>query len=302
MRRLKRALLGLAAVVGVAGVILAVFVLVECSRFDTSLDKVYDVPVPTVTRSTDPTVLARGKHLVESIAACASADCHGADLGGGRPIEMGPLGTLTGPNITIVRIAYSDGELARLIQHGIKKDGRGVRLMPSQDFGWLPDVDVAAIVSYLRTVPEVDRPNGSTVIEPLAKALDRLDMAPLDVARRIDHAKVESVPAPAPTATYGAFLARDCRGCHGERHYAGGRIPGTPDKVPAPLNLTPDPTGLQAWTFEDFDRAMRTGVLKGGKMLDPFMPVDAWRNLDDVEMHALWAYLQSLPPVRFGER
>ena len=94
---------------------------------------------------------------------------------------------------------------------------------------------------------------------------------------------------------------RLCSGCHGE-HLSGGRIPGTPDSIPVPLNLTPDHTGLSGWSFADFDKLMRTGVRRNGKQLDPFMPVNSWKNLDDTEMHALWAFLQTVPPTPLGQR
>jgi hypothetical protein len=299
LRVLKAASLVLALVV--AG--LGVFAYVEVSHFDASIDKVYDVPVPDVTRSTDLAVLARGRHVVESIGGCTGGLCHGADLGGGKPIELGPLGVLTAPNITPANVvaAYSDGEIARLVRHGIKKDGRTVRLMPAQDFNWLPDSDVLAIVSYLRTVPPVDRPNGTSEIKTLGKVLDRREQVVLDVARHIDHAKIDSPPAPARTAEYGAFIGRLCSGCHGET-LSGGRIPGTPAAIPAPLNLTPDASGLRDWTYADFEKLMRAAIRKNGKPLDPFMPVEAWRNFDDTEMHALWEYLRTLPPRPFGGR
>jgi hypothetical protein len=276
---------------------------VQVSQFDSSMDKVYDVPVPPIALSTDAVVLGRGKHLVESVAPCATSLCHGHDLGGGKPIDIGPIGTFSGPNITGANVgaAYSDGELARLIRHGLKKDGRSVRFMPAQDFAWLPDSDVTAIVSYIRSVAPVDRPNEATVVKTLGKVLDRRDQFILDVARRIDHAKREAVPEPAPTAAYGAFVTRLCTGCHGE-HLSGGHLPGAPPSIPIPLNITPDATGLKEWTFEDFDKLMRKAIRKSGKPLDPFMPVESWRNFDDVEMHAIWAYLRTLPPTPFGGR
>jgi mono/diheme cytochrome c family protein len=275
-----------------------------CSAFDASMDKVYDVPVPTLARSTDPAVIARGDHLVHSMAGCGVKDCHGADLAGNpKGIDIGPLGKMSGPNITGtgLAVAYSDGELARIIRHGIKKDGRSVRLMPSQDLTWLPDSEVVAIVSYLRTVPGVDRANGVTTVGTLGKVLDRQDKFTWDVARRIDHSKVENPPAPEPTAEYGRYMGKLCSGCHGE-HLSGGPIPGAPPSLPIPRNLTPDATGLGDWSFADFDTLMRTGIRKNGQKLDPFMPVDAWKNLDDTELHALWAYLRTLPAIRFGNR
>jgi cytochrome c553 len=290
----------LVLVVGAAGT--AAYTM--CSKFDASMELVYDVPVPDVVRSTDPAVVARGDHVVHSIAACAAAACHGEDLAGAdKPTAMGPLGQFAGPNITGAGLgaAYSDGELARIIKHGIKKDGTSVRFMPSQDLSWLPEGDVVAVVSYLRTVPDVDRPNEATVVAPLGKVLDRCDQVVWDVARRIDHAKVETPPAPQPTAVYGAYIARHCSGCHGE-HFSGGAIPGAPSSIPVPPNLTPDRTGLAAWTFADFERLMRTGVRKNGDRLDPFMPIETWKNLDDTEMRAVFAYLRSLPPRPRGGR
>jgi hypothetical protein len=301
---LKRILKVVGLVLALVVVVGGTFVYVECSKFDASMDKVYDVPVPGIARSTDPAVIARGDHLVHSIAGCAIAACHGADLAGSdKPTDIGPVGHFCGPNITGAGLgaAYTDGELARIIRHGIKKDGRTVRMMPAEDITWLPDSEVIAIVSYLRTVPNVDRPNGSTVVGTLGKVLDRRDQFPWDVARRIDHTKAWTAPAPEPTVAYGEYVTRLCTGCHGE-HLSGGPIPGAPSSLPIPLNLTPDPTGLKEWTFADFDKMMKTGQRKNGKQLDPFMPIESWKNFDDTEMHATYAYLQSVPPRPFGQR
>jgi mono/diheme cytochrome c family protein len=303
MGKVTRILKWVGAAVLLVVAAIGVFVYVSCSKFDASMDKVYDVPLPNVARSTDPAVIARGEHLAHSIAGCALDACHGNDLGGGSPTVMGPLGTFQGPNITPDNLgaAYSDGELARLVKHGLKKDGRSVRFMPVQDIAWLPDSDVAALVSYVRTVKPGDRPNGATVVGTLGKVLDRQDKFTWDVARRIDHTKSEPVPAPAPTAAYGAFVTRLCTGCHGE-HLSGGPIPGAPSSFAVPLNLTPDATGMKDWAFEDFDRTMRTGIRKNGKPLDRLMPVEGWKNFDDSEMRAVWAYLRSLPATAFGQR
>ena len=303
MRIVKRVLKVLAVVVVLVAAVGGGFVYWKCSQFDASTAKVYDVALPDVARSTDPAVVARGEHLVRSIAGCASDSCHGADLGGGKPIVMGPLGTLTGPNITPDNLgaAYSDAEMARLITRGIKKDGCSVRFMPCQDFDWLPDSDVVAIVSYLRTVKPGDRPNGATAIGWLGKVLDRQGKIVFDVAGHIAHEGIEHAPAPEPTSAYGVFVARLCKGCHGE-HLSGGPLPGAPADFAVPLNLTPDATGLKEWSFEDFEKLMRTGVRKDGKTLDRLMPIESWKNFDDTEMHAVWAYLRGLQPMAYGQR
>jgi cytochrome c553 len=271
--------------------------------YERSMSQVYDIPTPALTASTDPMVIERGRHLAESVAGCATADCHGTDLGGGTPIDAGPVGVLAGPNITSGGLGaeYSDGELARLLLHGVKRDGRSARFMPSQDFAWLPDPDVVAILSYLRSVPTVQRASAGTDIGLLGKVLDRRDLMIIDVARRIDHDQREQAPAPEPTARYGAYLARGCLGCHGEG-MSGGKIPGAPPSMPIPTNLTAHETGLQGWTFEDFERALTTGTRPDGSRIDPFMPFEAFSKLNDTEKRALWAYVQGLPPTPFGSR
>lgn len=299
----RRISLGVAAVAGAVLLGGAAFVGLQVRAFAASMDKVYDVKVPAVVRSTDPLVLARGKHLVESLAPCAVGDCHGSDLGGGKTLEIGPLGKFTGTNISAggLGAAYSDGELFRLLRHGVKRDGRSVRFMPSHEFNWLSDADFTAVISYLRTLPPVTKANGPFEIGVLGKVLDRRDMLPLDIARRIDHEHLKLAPPPAANAEYGAFIARGCSGCHGET-FSGGPLPGAPPDLPIPLNLTPDATGLEGWSFDDFRRTLTTGVRKSGRKLADMMPIAAYKNFDDTELHALWAYLSTLPPRPFGGR
>ena len=304
MKRVIKRILQVVGVLLLLGAIgMGSFVYMQTSAFDAGMDKVYDVPVSTIARSTDPAVLARGKHLAEAVWPCLASKCHGSDLGGGEPILFGPLGTVAGSNISAngLGAAYSDGELARVLKHGIKKDGRSLRFMPSQDMSWMPDADIVAIVSYLRTMPGVDKLNGQTEVKTLAKVLDRRDQFAMDVARRIDHQKTEVVPAPEPTATYGGFLARLCTGCHGD-HLSGGRMPGTPSSFPIPANLTFHPTGLAGYTYEDFDKVLVQGTKKDGGKLDKFMPVEAFGKMDEIEKRALYEYLKTLPPTQLGNR
>jgi len=271
--------------------------------WDRSTSKVYEIPLPRIERSSDPAVIARGEHLARSLGGCALADCHGPDLGGGKVSDAGPLGSFVAPNITTGGrgAAYSDRALARVIRHGVKRDGRAVRLMPANETAWFPDADVQALVSYVRSVPPVTRPSREIRFGIVAKVLDRLDFVQFDMARRIDHHERPSPPAPAPTAAYGRYIGRMCQGCHGEG-LGGGPIPGAPPDLAVPANLTPHATGIGGWTYEDFERVMRTGVRPNGDRLDPFMPREALNAMNDVERRALWAYLRSVPPVPFGHR
>lgn len=66
-------------------------------------------------------------------------------------------------------------------------------------------------------------------------------------------------------------------------------------------NLTPDATGTGSWTFEQFKTAIRKGKSKGlenNRDLLPPMPWQMYQNFTDDDLRAIFAYLQSLPPVK----
>lgn len=63
-------------------------------------------------------------------------------------------------------------------------------------------------------------------------------------------------------------------------------------------NLTPDPSGLSAWTADEFVKALRSGKHWGqSRPIMPPMPWQAFRNLSDSDLKAIFAYLQSIPPI-----
>jgi cytochrome c553 len=65
-------------------------------------------------------------------------------------------------------------------------------------------------------------------------------------------------------------------------------------------NLTPDPeTGLGKWTEETFIQALRTGRHEGqGRPILPPMPWPWFGQASDEDLRAIFAYLQSLPPIK----
>ncbi|HSI50298.1 MAG TPA: cytochrome c [Ideonella sp.] len=102
----------------------------------------------------------------------------------------------------------------------------------------------------------------------------------------------------------GAYLARagNCVGCHTERGgvgYAGGRRMDTPFGALYAPNLTPDAqTGLGSWSPSEFWRALHHGRGRDGRLLYPAFPYPSYTQVTREDSDALWAYLQSLPPVR----
>jgi mono/diheme cytochrome c family protein len=101
----------------------------------------------------------------------------------------------------------------------------------------------------------------------------------------------------------GEYLATvgDCAGCHtaqGGARYAGGRVMATPfGNIPVP-NITPDrETGLGEWSFEDFWQALHSGKGRHGELLYPAFSYTAYTKVHHDDALAIFAYLQSLPPV-----
>jgi hypothetical protein len=69
------------------------------------------------------------------------------------------------------------------------------------------------------------------------------------------------------------------------------------------MNLTPDKdTGLGTWTEAMFIKTMRTGRHLGGeptaRPILPPMPWDALYRASDADLKAIFAYLQSIPPIK----
>lgn len=66
-------------------------------------------------------------------------------------------------------------------------------------------------------------------------------------------------------------------------------------------NLTPDDTGTGSWSFDQFKMAIRKGKykgLEGSRDLLPPMPWQMYQHFSDDELKAIFAYLQSIKPVR----
>ncbi len=242
----------------------------------------------------------RGQHLLESRANCN--DCHGKDLGGAKIIDIAFVGHWVAPNLTTgegsVTKGFAASDWDRAVRHGVRHNGR-TSSMPVVEFVNLSDHELSDIVAYIRSVPPVNRDMGAVRFGPVFAYLIATDPKALG-AFTIDHAKPHAAepPAEAVSAELGRHIVQVCRGCHGE-NLSGGKLAGDPD-MPIVANLTPHESGLKGWTESDFIRALRAGKRKDGTDISRMMPWQAYGRMTDTELKAIWAYLQTVPPLEKG--
>ena len=94
----------------------------------------------------------------------------------------------------------------------------------------------------------------------------------------------------------------DCAVCHTVANgviNAGGRAIETPFGTIYATNITPDvETGIGAWSYPAFERAMREGIHRDGRHLYPAFPYTHFAKTSDADLQALYAYLMAQPAVR----
>jgi mono/diheme cytochrome c family protein len=102
---------------------------------------------------------------------------------------------------------------------------------------------------------------------------------------------------------HGAELAAigNCNDCHAAddgKAYAGGRAIPTPFGTIFSSNITPDAeTGIGTWSETAFRRAMHEGIDRKGQRLYPAFPYDHFTKATNDDVHALYVFLMSQPPV-----
>jgi mono/diheme cytochrome c family protein len=270
----------------------------------------YNSPYPVITASTDSAVILRGKHLVFGAAHCA--DCHSktnADslLKLGQPVPLSggfvfdlPIGKIYAKNITPDKETgigkYTDAEIARALRYGVHPNGTVVfDFMP---FHNMSDEDMTAIISYLRAQPAVRNPVPDHSLNVLGKAVKAFMVKPVGPT-----GEVPKTVAPDTTAVYGAYLANNianCGGCHTQRTLSG-EFTGEPfaggneiEGFVTP-NLTTDSTSrIFGWSQQNFVDRFRMGKL----LPKSPMPWQSFGRMTDDELKAIYAYLQTVKPVK----
>jgi mono/diheme cytochrome c family protein len=102
----------------------------------------------------------------------------------------------------------------------------------------------------------------------------------------------------------GEYLAQagDCVACHtapGGKLFAGGHAMPTPFGTLYTSNVTPDrDTGIGKWTADQFYAMMHTGRSPDGGLLYPAMPFASYTKITRADSDAIFAYMQSVPPVK----
>ncbi|MEO8146947.1 MAG: c-type cytochrome [Bacteroidia bacterium] len=207
---------------------------------------------------------------------------------------------------------WTDGELIYFLRTGVKPNGDfAPPWMPK--FAHMSEEDLFSIISYLRSDHPTVQPSTAVSVkcEPsfLTKFLCQFAFKPLAYPK-------EEIKTPDTTdlAVYGHYLVAgryDCYPCH-SANFKTINI-NEPDKTPGFLgggntlmdnerrkihsaNITTDQeTGIGSWTFEQFSDALRYGKKGETGLRYPMMP---YTRLDDTEVKAIWAYLQTVSKIK----
>lgn len=281
----------------------------------------YEAPLPAITASTDPAMIAKGRHIVLGPGHCT--DCHspaknvdsllklGQDppLSGGMLFDL-PFGKFYTRNLTPDSVTgigrYTDGEIARVLRHSVKPNGEAV--LPFMPFQNMSNEDLTAVISYLRSVKPVRNAVPDHQYNVMGNFIKAFLIKPGGPAEPVKEAVAADT-----TAAYGKHLVMavaNCNECHTKRNgigdYVGQPLAGgtvfEEEGVPALIspNLTPDPeTGrITTWSRQQFMARFRMGKL----IAYSHMPWESYGRMTDTELKAIYSYLRSLPPVNTSEK
>lgn len=225
-------------------------------------------------------------------------ECHTPDLGGTVLIDGLPFARIPASNLTAGRPQgpLTDQQFERAVRHGVGADGRALFVMPSSDYIYLGDRELADIIAYVRTVPSVERALPARTFGPVGRmlvAVGKVEFEPDRIGRDSAARHLER-PSSDDPVQLGYYLTRLCTGCHGAA--LAGAPPLDPSGPPG-ANLTPA-GNLKSWTHEDFRTFFATGRTPDGREVETrFMPWNVFGKAQPEELDAIWAYLRTLEPL-----
>jgi mono/diheme cytochrome c family protein len=285
----------LGALIGLAALVIIALFAVGNAR----LARTYQIRPEMVAIPSDAASIAQGKQLVTGPGLCT--DCHGDDLSGKVILDDPKVGYLPGSNLTPGNggsaSEFTDADWVLALRHGVSPEGKALLAMPSENYYYLSDQDLGAIIAYLKSLPPVDRNLGETKMSLLGKTLlaaGAFGKAAIP-AEFIDHTGPRPAAVePGINIQYGDYLVRiaGCRDCHGE-DLAGGRnaAPGAPF---AP-SLTPAGS-IGAWSKETFINDIRTSQASNSQAGS--MPWSKVAQMTDGDLEAMYLYLRSLLAIK----
>ena len=267
-----------------AGIVaLSVVVLAPVAVYGVSemkLARTFDVAAAAVTIPTDSATLANGRHIFQT-RGCEG--CHGKGMVGQVFFDEPRIARLVAPNVPEAIRGYSDPELARLLRHGIRPDGRGVAVMPSSMLYFLDDADLHSLIAYLRTLPllRADSALPATEMRVLARVglvTGQYKLEPVNIAH-----DAPRPPKAADGAALGLYLAKSsCTECHGMD------LEGN--------ETTPALSIVAGYKPDQFAKLMREGVPRDGRNMPMMTGVakNRFSHFSDTEVAGLYAYLSTL--------
>lgn len=268
-------------------------------------------PLSDVALERTPERMNRGKYLAEGILMCFTChsprDMNSADLalieskkgGGGTLVYKDSTTTVIAPNISSDKETgagtWTDDMIGRAIREGVGHDGRVLSWqMPYNIFRNLSDEDLASVVVYIKSLPPVRNVVAPTKISAEERSWTEKSMRPI----------LEPIPEPdvSDAVKRGSYLVKigECIGCHTAHSeynpgiFGGGNFVHRYGKTAFSANITSDSSGI-TYGAEGFKFVMRTGK---GSTLSPAMPWIAFKNMNDQDLEAIYAYLRSLPPSK----
>jgi mono/diheme cytochrome c family protein len=277
---MKRLFKWLGIVLGsIAGLALALVAYVFFAS-EAVVARTYDVPLMDFDAPSDSESVRRGEFLATRYGC---NNCHGTEMQGLVLFDQPNVARITAPNLTRVVKDYTDAELERLMRQGVKHDGTSTWIMPSQMFTYLTDQDLRDIIAYVRSVPERDGLDRSTVMGPIGRIGILTDKF-VPVVAQIEPGIDRTQPDPNDAVERGRYLVMtSCTECHGTN------LQGL-DSLKAPNLLI-----AAAYSEEDFAHLMRDGIGMGNRELGLMSEVAKarFKTFDDADVHAIRTYLSA---------
>ncbi|KAA5548244.1 c-type cytochrome [Adhaeribacter rhizoryzae] len=291
---MKKVIKWFGIVLGSLAVVLLLAYVVIYFMSESRLNTTHVLAVKPVKVPSGPEAVAAGERVVK-MRDCTG--CHNEHFEGKVFIEDPALGRVVAPNLTGGKgsptATYTNLDWVRAIRHGLNKEGKPLKIMPSEVFYSISNQDLGNMIAYLKALPKVNSNLPESNLKPLARTLLTFNVIPLLPFERIDHqAPIQEVVLPSVSAEYGKYLTTTCSGCHGT-NFKGGEPHG--EGSPRIANITPG-GNLGKWSEAQFKQVLRTGVTPEGKKLNPkFMPWTMTKDMTDDELKAIYLYLKSLP-------